>query len=330
MRKVNIPLFIPNKGCPNDCVFCNQHRITGELREITALDVKKTVDSYLETTAKKEVEIAFFGGSFTGLPIHRQNELLEVAFFYKEKGIVNGIRLSTRADYIDDAILQNLKHFGVTTIEIGAQSTDEDVLRLAKRNHTAESVIKASKQIKEYGFTLGLQMMTGLLGSSIEKDLKTCYDFIALAPSIVRIYPTIVVEDTELCDLYKRGEYTPQTLEEAIELCSELIIIFEQAGITVIRTGLQPSDSLNAAFVAGPYHESFGEMARSRVILKKIVAFIEKEKPSSLDISVNPRELSKLIGQKKENIKFLNSYGLPIKINQNSIDYIQINGIKLK
>lgn len=307
MSKANIPVFVSHKGCPNDCIFCNQKRITGKSGDVSAMDVESTVKEWL-SYIKGEAEIAFFGGSFTGIDMSLQNELLGAAKKFVDGEKITGIRLSTRPDYINEEIIENLLSYGVTTVELGAQSTDEAVLKAARRGHTAEDIKNASRLIKESGMNLGLQMMTHLPLSDEEKDIKTCGDFIALKPSEVRIYPTLVLKDTYLCDMYERGEYTPASVEEAVCLASKLTDRFEKAGIRVIRTGLQPSDSLTEGFVAGPFHPAFGEMVQSRVIFDRVIKYIDDEKPDQLSIKCEEKYISRLYGNRRSNIRKIEKY----------------------
>lgn len=301
MSKANIPVFVSHKGCPNDCIFCNQKRITGKSGSVTPEDVEKIVTEWL-SYVKGEAEIAFFGGSFTGIDMALQKELLGAAKKFVDGEKITGIRLSTRPDYINEEIIEHLLSFGVTTVELGAQSTDEKVLEIARRGHRSEDIIKASRLIKESGMTLGLQMMTHLPGSTYEKDVKTCLDFISMAPSEVRIYPTLVLKDTYLCDMYEKGEYTPATVEEAVDITAHLTELFDEAKIRVIRTGLQPSDSLTEGYVAGPFHPAFGEMAQSRVILNRVLRYIEEENPGQLVIYCEGKYKSRLYGQRRSNM----------------------------
>ena len=301
MSKANIPIFVSHKGCPNDCIFCNQKRITGKSGSVTAEDVEKTVTEWL-SYVKGEAEIAFFGGSFTGIDMELQKELLGAAKKFVDGEKITGIRLSTRPDYINEEIIEHLLSFGVTTVELGTQSTDEKVLEIARRGHRAEDIINASRLIKESGMNLGLQMMTHLPGSTYEKDVKTCLDFISMGPSEVRIYPTLVLKDTYLCDMYEKGEYTPATVEEAVELTAHLTELFDKAKIRVIRTGLQPSDSLAEGYVAGPFHPAFGEMAQSRLILNRVLHYIEEEDPAQLVIYCEEKYKSRLYGQRRSNM----------------------------
>ena len=307
MSKANIPVFVSHKGCPNDCIFCNQKRITGKSGSVTAEDVENIVTEWL-SYIKGEAEIAFFGGSFTGIDINLQRELLGAAKKFVDGEKITGIRLSTRPDYINEEIIEHLLSFGVTTVELGAQSTDDEVLKASRRGHTAKDIEKASRLIKESGIKLGLQMMTHLPLADDEKDIKTCLDFIKMAPSEVRIYPTLVLKDTCLCDMYEKGEYVPQSLDDAVELTAVLAEKFEQAGIKVIRTGLQPSDSLTEGYVAGPFHPAFGEMTQSRVIYNRIVAYIDKFKPDQLSVKCEEKYKSKLFGNRRSNIRRIERY----------------------
>lgn len=307
MRKYNIPIFVPHKGCPFDCVFCNQNRITGSIRETTPEDVTRIIKEYLSTIPEEgsSIEAAFFGGSFTGIPIEEQSALMERVRPYLDSGRISGIRLSTRPDYINDEILQNLKRHGVTTIELGVQSMSDEVLRASNRGHTAEQVVKAAELIHSYGFSLGLQMMTGLPGDTDELSVYTANRIAELKPDCVRIYPTLTIRDTCLEVMYRNGRYRPQTLEEAVELCKRLLLIFENNGINVIRIGLQPTDEINsdASVVAGPFHSAFRELVESSIYYDIISKKIKGT--AVADIYVNPREISKAVGCHRENIKRL-------------------------
>ncbi len=302
MKKANIPIFVPHWGCPHQCVFCNQQFISGGGTGTTEQDVRKTVERALETL-EVPAEIAFFGGSFTGIAEKEQEMLLRTAASYIDGRTVTGLRLSTRPDYIDDAIIERLIRFGVTTVELGAQSTDEDVLRLAKRGHTAKDIWHASEKLKKSGLLLGLQMMTGLPGSTIEKDKKTGEDFCCMGPKEVRIYPTLVVKNTDLCCLYRKGQYTPQTLDEAVYLTAQLFDIFDKKNICVIRMGLQPSDILEESIVEGPYHPAFGELVQSQVIFQRFERYVEKTGTSHLTVFCGQRDVSRLFGQKRKTIQ---------------------------
>lgn len=262
-------------------------------------------------------ELAFFGGSFTAIDREYMTELLNSAQPYIKAGL-SGIRISTRPDCIDDEILTLLKDKGVTAIELGAQSMDEDVLIANRRGHTPQDVIKSSKLIKEYGFSLGLQMMTGLYKSSIEKDIKTARQLAELMPDTMRIYPTVVIKNTALAVLYERGEYQPYDVEKSVDLCAKLLSFFNSKKIKVIRLGLHDSESLKSDYIAGAYHPALRELCESRLFLNAVLKYIKDNDINSklLTIYVNPSDVSRMIGQSRKNIKALNDIGYEIKVIQ--------------
>ena len=323
-----IPIFVPHLGCPNDCVFCNQRSISGQKKQVTGAEVKQTIKEYLETFKNEDAhkEVAFFGGSFTGIEPEKQEELLQAAYEYVENGEIDSIRVSTRPDYIDKTILKRLKKYKVKTIELGVQSSNDYILKQAKRGHTFEDVKKASKLIRRYGFDLGHQMMVGLPESTRIDELNTAKDLAQLKPKMIRIYPVLVIKNTELARMYQNGEYEPVTLEQAIETCKELYYFFEKKHITIIRMGLQNTDlisnpdNLESEVLAGPYHEAFGQLVESRIwydsIVNKIKQFNVKVK--EVEIELNPRDVNHVIGHKKENINKLKEfYEVDVKIIQN-------------
>lgn len=206
-----IPIFIPHKGCPNDCIFCNQRKITARSAAVSPEDVRTTIRTWLTTLQDVPVvEAAFYGGSFTGIPLEEQRAYLEVAREYKENGAIQKIHLSTRPDYITPEILDNLKEYSVDTIELGVQSFDEDVLRQSRRGHTVQQVYDAVAQIQDYGFELGIQLMIGLPGDTMEKCLHSTRETARLRPQLARLYPTIVLDETDLYEEYRQGMYTPR------------------------------------------------------------------------------------------------------------------------
>lgn len=275
--------------------------------------VELALDSLKENCSN--AEIAFFGGSFTAIDRNYMISLLEATSPYIDK--FKGIRISTRPDCIDEKMLSLLKQYKVTSIELGAQSMDEDVLKFNNRGHSGKDVSYASELIKSYGFSLGLQMMTGLYGSTIEKDIYTAQRFIDLKPDTVRIYPTVVMRNTELERLFEQGEFVPQDIDEAVDLCSQLLIMFEIAGVSVIRLGLHHSESLENDMVAGAYHPAFRELCESKLMLKKALKLLENKDSDFLyEILVSPSCVSKMIGNNKSNIKRLNDLGYKIKIVQ--------------
>lgn len=287
-----------------------------------ALYVKKTVETALR---KKDYdyEIAFFGGSFTAIDREYMLELLKAAYPYVKSGQVRGIRISTRPDCIDAEILDILKAYGVTSIELGAQSMDDGVLKENRRGHTAQDVADASGLIQSYGFELGLQMMTGLYTDTQEKAVETAERIIALSPKTVRIYPTVVLKNTYLAELYEKGVYTPLNVEESVELCARLVPMFENAGIKIIRLGLHSGKDIKENMLAGGFHDSFGELVKSRILVNKILEL----PPADYQVFVHPKSLSKLKGNNKRNIYLLMERGYNIKIitdNGLAVDELRI------
>lgn len=318
-RKYNIPIFIPHRGCPNDCAFCNQKKITGIDTDITVDAAKELIQKSLETSEKgSDIEVAFFGGSFTGLDINVQKEFLKAAgeFFPQ----ISGIRLSTRADYINEEIIAFLKEYKVTAIELGVQSTNEEVLGKNLRGHSYGEVKRAAKLITEAGFELGLQMMIGMYGSDFEKDIKTAEDIISLKPKTTRIYPTVVLKGTKLEEYYNNGLYIPYTLDEAAECAKEVYLRFRENNVAVLRMGLHSSEELDScSVVAGPYHPAFGEMVFSLIYREEIEKEITKNGflDCKITIMADKKEISKITGQKKSNIKyFKEKFGIDLYIEE--------------
>ena len=311
-KHANISIFVPHIGCPHKCSFCNQNTITGQSFVPHASDVIASCEKAISCGVDPEnTEIAFFGGSFTAIPKSYMLELLESAYQYVKIGF-KGIRISTRPDAITPEILEILKEYGVTTIELGAQSMDDDVLTLNERGHTASDVITASNLIKEYGFSLGLQMMVGLYGSSIEKDIKTANAIVYLKPSEVRIYPTVILENTKLGDLYKKGEYKTYDIETAVELCSNLLDIFEKNGINVIKLGLHSSQEVEENMLGGIYHPAFRELCESRRFRNEMEKLINDV--NEYTFTVKSCDISKAIGQQKCNLEYFKQKGITVKI----------------
>ena len=276
-----IPIFIPHKGCPNDCIFCNQKKITARLKAVSASDVKDTIDTWLSTMDRSKietVEVAFYGGSFTGLPIEEQSSYLEIAKAYKDAGLIDKIHMSTRPDYIDREILDNLKAYSVDVIELGVQSFDDNVLKLSNRGHNSEIVYSSSELIKEYGFSLGIQLMVGLPGDSMETCIYSAQETVKIAPDLARIYPTIVIDDTELYNQYARGEYEPLSREEAIARSKAIYQILFDAGITIMRVGLKSTDLINEGgnINGGTYHPAFRQLVEGALARDKVEALIEE------------------------------------------------------
>ena len=301
----NIPVFVPHVGCPNDCVFCNQRTISGKSEFDESL-VKNEIDTALETlhSFEGEVQIAFFGGSFTGIERGLMIRLLDIAKGYIENGKVSSIRLSTRPDYIDDEILGILKEKGVKNIELGIQSINDRVLTLNRRGHTADTSRLAMRKVVEWDFSLTGQMMTGMYGAVPEDEIFTAEEIVSCGADSARIYPTVTFKDTALERLFLEGKYTPPDLEETVERGAAVYRVFEKSGVNVIRIGLQSSEGLHTdKVVAGEYRDALGEMILSRVRLLEMREFFSE---NDTDTFFAPTTLlSQYIGQKRENVKKL-------------------------
>ena len=307
-RESIIPVFVPHLGCPNDCVFCNQRRISGSLSPARPEDVAAAIDRALSLTPPgTRRQLAFYGGSFTAIPDAEQEALLGAAQPYLERGDIASIRLSTRPDAIDGAVLARLKRHGVETVELGAQSMSDSVLALSGRGHTAADVEEASRAVKAAGFRLILQMMTGLPGSDDETDIGSARSIAALGPDGVRVYPTVIVRDTALFDLWRAGRYREHTVEDAVRVCARIVPIFEAAGIPIIRMGLNPTEDLSGGdAVGGAYHPALGELVRARIMRGRAEALLEGTAPGAdITLRVNPRLMSQLVGQHGANRAYL-------------------------
>lgn len=296
------------QGCPFDCVFCNQRNITGQQCGMGDEEVRVKIAKHLETIPKEnsQIEIAFFGGSFTGLSLEKQRHYLQLVQPWIQSGEVTGIRLSTRPDYINPAVLAILKDYGVKTIELGVQGMDDEVLQKSGRGHTAEDVRTAAALIKNFGFSLGLQMMIGLPGDTFEKSLQTAKEIISLGAGATRIYPTLVIKNTVLEKLNRQGKFEPLSLDEAVEWCSRIVPLFEEAGVKILRLGLHPSEGLlhGDDLIAGPFHVAFGEMVYS-MIWFHIFNELESDPNADITIFVNPKQLNHAIGHQGMNRKML-------------------------
>ena len=303
-----IPVFVPHWGCPHACVFCNQRSITGQRKPASAADVQQASKSAAAFLPKGEKrQLAFYGGSFTAIPAEEQEALLGAAQPYLKSGLLSSIRLSTRPDAIDPETLARLKRCGVETVELGAQSMDEEVLRLAGRGHRAEDVERASRMIREAGLSLVLQMMTGLPGDTPEKDLETAKRIIALEPDGVRIYPTVIVRGTALYELWRAGQYREHTVEDAVAVCARLLPLFETARIEVLRVGLNPTEELSGGeAAAGAYHPALGELVRSRIYRNRAEELLAGIAPGSrVTLTVGRGKTSQMTGQHRQNLDWL-------------------------
>ncbi len=266
-----IPIFIPHLGCNNDCVFCNQRKITAVSGEPTLDDIKRTVENYKSTLVGKKVDIAFYGGSFTGLPLEKQRYYLEYANHLKEDGVISEIHLSTRPDYIDKYVVEFLADYGVDLCELGVQSFDEKVLIKSKRGHGVADVYRACDAIKESDIELGIQLMIGLPGDSYESCIFSAKEAAKIRPKASRLYPTVVIDETELYDMYRIGEYIPPDEEEILKRACGMYEILSAAGIYVMRIGLKATDNINGENVRGAYHPAIGSKVKSMVMLKKMM-----------------------------------------------------------
>lgn len=337
-----IPIFVPHYGCPHDCVFCNQEKITGCKQSIDNDEISNHIKTYLSTMVKNKdttIEIAFFGGSFTAIDGDVQEEFLKVAYGFVLEGKIDSIRLSTRPDAISKEVLDRLNKYGVKSIELGVQSMDIDVLKESERGHLTEHVIDASKMIKKAGFKLGLQMMIGLPSDTLEKSIKTANSIIELEPDFVRIYPTLVIKNTKLEQMYLEKTYSPLTLEEAVKWSAFAYRDFYRNNIPVIRVGLQPTSELEdgTTVVAGPYHPSFRQMVDGYLFKMCISTYLDNlSHPfKTLELTINPKMRSALVGIRKEVVNEIkNKYNLNcllIKENKEmNVDDIRIKAESLE
>ena len=324
-----IPIFVPHLGCPNDCIFCNQKSISGQKNEMTKEKAKEIIENYLKSIKKEnedvKIEIAFFGGSFTAIKEEKQEELLEVAYEYVKNKEVESIRVSTRPDAIDKTILKRLKKYGVKTIELGVQSANNYILKRINRGHTFEDVKKASKMIRRHGFRLGHQMMVGLPESTRLDEINTAKQLIKLKPKMVRIYPTLVIKNTKLEKEYEEGTYKPLSVVQTVEICKDLVRMFVDKKIDVIRVGLQTTDEIsapsnkNSEVVAGPFHPALRQLVESAMWYDAIVGKIKKlnVKVKEVEVTVNPIDANNVIGHKKENVlKLKDTYDVDLVLKQ--------------
>ncbi|MBE0651072.1 MAG: radical SAM protein [Bacteroidales bacterium] len=309
IKHYTIPVFVPELACPFQCAFCNQEKISGHQNIPTEKEITDSFDAYLRSfrETNRHVEVGFFGGTFTGIPLAEQENYLRLVQPYLDAGTIHGIRLSTRPDYINSAVLSILKQYRVTTIELGAQSLDDEVLKASYRGHTARQVEQASEMIRDAGFDLGLQMMIGLPEDTLEKSLATAQKIIELGASNTRIYPALVIRDTAMHQWFRQGKYKPLSLEEAVEWSRPLLLMFEKARVNVIRMGLHPSESLldHTDLVAGPFHPSFRELVLTQIWKELFIPLLRENKGKKVEIQVPAAELNAAIGHHSENKKIL-------------------------
>lgn len=307
-----IPVFIPQAGCPHQCVFCDQIGITGKKRKIpTPGEVREIAKQYIEYKGRGRgtVRIAFYGGNFLGLPERKITELLCAAKQLREEGLVDGVGFSTRPDTVTGERLHFLRDFPVSTVEIGAQSMSDRILALSERGHTADDTKHAAMRLKERGYETGIQMMTGLPGCTEDDAMASAEKIAALFPDFVRIYPTVVIRNSPLEKWYRQGKFMPMPLDRSVTLVKRLYLFFSGRNIPVVRMGLQASEDLakNKSLVAGPYHPAFGHLVHSEIFLDKAGAAIRSagSKPEMVCISVHPSSESRLRGMKNGNLAIL-------------------------
>jgi len=318
LKHANISFFVPHVGCPRQCSFCDQRAITGGANPPSPEDVERICAEAAKRLGDRvrNTQIAFFGGSFTAIPREYMISLLEPAGKAVKEYSFTGIRCSTRPDAIDRETLELLSRYGVTAVELGAQSMDDRVLEMNRRGHTASQTAEAARLIKSFSMELGLQIMTGLYGDTEETAVQTVESIIALHPDTARIYPTVVLPGTELAELYERGEYRPQTLEEAVSLCAKLLPRLEGAGIRVIRVGLHAERDVEARKLAGPYHPAFRELVQSRVFLNSLLPALKERGAGSYTVGVHPKTISVARGEKRSNVERLENRGFSVEFVQ--------------
>ena len=318
MSPLVIPIFIVHQGCPHRCIFCDQHSITGtaagEEHRVTPASVKKDIADWLAHSRdrqNRQVQVAFYGGSFTGLPVARQRELLEAVKPFIEQGAVQKVRLSTRPDYVNQESASFLKEYSVEIIELGVQSLDSEVLVASGRGHTVQQSEKAVRLLQRNNFTVGVQLMCGLPGDSTVKIINTAKRVVKLAPDFVRIYPALVIKGSGLARMYRDGSYKPMTLHKAVAQVSLLKAIFERHQIRVIRMGLQPSEELEKKVLDGPYHPAFGELVASRRLFKQTRQLLAGRQAGQVKrISLAAADESAFRGPRNISMKRLMNLGL--------------------
>lgn len=313
-----LPFFIPHQGCPNQCIFCNQHSITGIGSGGMPIDFAEIERQLAALSPGRELmEIAFYGGSFSGLERETQRRLLEIALVQKERGTISHIRISTRPDYVDEERLLFLRQYGVDMIELGVQSLDDRVLMLSRRGHSCRQIYDGVKLVKQFGFQLIIQLLPGLPGDCYELAVAGAREVAAWHPDGVRIYPAVVLKDTPLYELYRGGRYAPLSIPEAVVWCRDMAVFFLRAGINILRVGLQPTDEIGweGAVAAGAFHPAFGQLTQSAVALEQCKMLLSRGGAAAGCIAVPARELSAYIGQKRANVLALEGlYGEEIKI----------------
>ncbi len=318
MAHSNISIFVTHVGCPHLCAFCDQRTITGSADLPSGEDVRRICERALhEVSDPADTEIAFFGGSFTAIERSYMTELLSAAHEFVGEGKFKGIRLSTRPDYIDREVLDILRSYGVTAIELGAQSLDDRVLEANERGHSAEDIVNAASLIKEYGFELGLQLMVGLYKSDESIERENLRKALEIAPSAVRIYPVVILKGTKLAELYLSGEYVTMDFDTVVSVCADMLCEFEKAGIKVLKCGLHASEFVERYMAGGFYHPAFKELCEAEIYRRRIESTIfctDISGKRKVTIAVNPSCISKALGQKRANYEYFKRLGIELKI----------------
>ncbi len=326
---MNIPVFIPHLGCGHSCAFCSQRSVTNVQAAPSPESVAFSIKEALSTRGTKKAEIAFFGGSFTGIPKEEQKAYLLAARPFLDSGEVESIRLSTRPDYIDRETVAFLKSYGVKTVELGAQSMSDAVLKASRRGHTAEDTRRAAFLIKDGGLALGLQMMTGLPLSTAETERETAQEFVRMGADNARIYPTVVFRDTLLCTQMEAGTYVPPSLEETIARAALCLAVLEDGGVSVIRIGLQETETLGETILGGAYHPAMGELVRSRLWRNRLEEAL-RGLEGDATVYCEEKLVSLVLGQRKDNFSYL-SANYPVRLALGHTErgvYILANGIR--
>jgi len=326
-----IPIFIPHAGCPHQCVFCNQKTISGQ-KTVAVEGAKEQINKWLEWVKPSlENEAAFYGGSFTGLDLALQKELLALTDELLDRKVIGSVRLSTRPDYIDEERLELLRAHGVKLVELGVQSLDDSVLKKAERGHTAQQVAEAVALLKSYGFKVGVQLMVGMPGQDFASVKATVEQVLALQPDVARIYPLLVIKGTPLAKSYEQGDFEPLVLEEAVRQSAYVYKNLSEVGVKIIRVGLQPDDELCAEgnILAGPFHPSIGELVQSYLFREELTPKILEAANQNGEavLILCPRVLeSKVRGLRNCNLKYWSLLLAPRKL---IIKGININEIKI-
>lgn len=300
-----LPIFLPHLGCRQHCLFCNQKVIVQEAPSPQRVGelLENSLYHFPSTPRGQERQIAFYGGSFTALSQDEQISYLREVYPFLSSGLLDSIRISTRPDALSDEILETLKKFGVKTIEVGVQSLSDDVLLQSKRGHTAEDSVTALRRLREWGFEVGAHLMIGLPGDTIDSFLHTIHRILELKPDFVRIHPTLVLRGAPLENLWRKGRYSPLSLNEAVQWLKKGVLKLERTSLPVARLGLQPTGELESHFLAGPYHPALHQLVNSAHFYDMAEHLLERYRNDFLPVFIcHPRDLSDLKGQRRQNI----------------------------